>query len=466
MKRSQLALSLLLCVPASGQESGEAHEHPAPPSRDASALVGAVRVRASLSNGFYTTAAPDRLVLKVDLTAVSPASKRPPLNLALVMDRSGSMADKGKFEYAIDAARLVVGNLSDRDVVSLIAFNEQAVVISPAGRAVNKRFLTHRLHELGPTGFTNLSAGLLEAFAQIDASAAEGQTKRVIVLTDGLANRGIIDSDKLRRLVAAAHKRKIGISTLGVGTEFDGTLLKAMAEAGGGRYTYVKAPDQIPGAVSRELAGLLAVVAQNVKLEVRADSNTRVARIQGQPVKGAPPSVPFGIGDIRTGERGIFLVDLAPQLFAKGQTAGASVVLTLDRPDTGRRERKTLHVVASFTRETAQVQKSEDQGIHLYAKILSVVEKAEDAVLGLDIDGFREATTLFSRYHEQVRRHALRTRDQMLLNQAFMLKHFMAELDAARRSGLLHGHGEAAAALKKTIEYRRYLRQHHRPRIE
>ena len=164
----------------------------------------------------------------------SPKDRRP-LNLALVFDRSGSMAEDKKFPFAMQAARLVVENLADRDVISLIVFNDRAAVLAPAGRAVNKDFLHYRLGQFDPQGYTILSAGLLEAFAQIDSESTAEQLNRVIVLTDGLANRGVTDPEKLRNLVATARARGIGVSTLGYGTEFDEKLLTDLATAGGGR---------------------------------------------------------------------------------------------------------------------------------------------------------------------------------------------------------------------------------------
>ena len=82
------------------------------------------------------------MVLKVDLHGLAQgAPSRQPLNLAQVIDRSGSMNEDQKFTHAMQAARLVVENLSNRDIVSLIVFNDRALVLSPAGRAVNKDFL-------------------------------------------------------------------------------------------------------------------------------------------------------------------------------------------------------------------------------------------------------------------------------------------------------------------------------------
>ncbi len=128
-----------------------------------------VDIRASLSHTAYTSSLPGTLFLKIDLEARSDVAMehRRPLNLALVIDRSASMADGHKFDYALEAAWLVVDNLTERDVVSIVAFNESAIVLSPAGHAVNRSFLGHRLGEIVPDGATNLCEVLLVAFSQV-----------------------------------------------------------------------------------------------------------------------------------------------------------------------------------------------------------------------------------------------------------------------------------------------------------
>ena len=194
-----LAGWLLLIVSAQSQAHAQTN------ARD----DGPVVMRSALSHAVYTASFPKALSLKIDLAAGvdQMSQQRPPLNLALVIDRSSSMSAEGKIDYAMQAARLVVENLSERDIVSVIAFNQEATVLSPAGLVVNRTFLNHRLDEVVPDGRTNLSAGLLEAFAQIDSMASEGQIKRAILLTDGKANQGVTDADGLRRLVDLARRR-------------------------------------------------------------------------------------------------------------------------------------------------------------------------------------------------------------------------------------------------------------------
>ncbi len=428
-------------------------------------VAGDVTMRAAMSHSLYNQSVPDHLVLKVDLRAeAKQPHKRQPLNLALVFDRSGSMADENKFMHSMQAANMVFENLSDHDIVSLIAFNDVAVVLSPAGRAVNKDFLRNRLRQFGPTGKTNLSAALLEAFAQIDSKSADGQMKRVIVLTDGMANIGVTDPEKLRMLVAAAHKRGIGVSTLGCGTEFSEKVLTNLAKAGGGRYTYVRSGELIPDAVAAELDGLLDVVAQNAKLEISVASGAQITQVYGRPIANPTPVYTFELGDIRDEERGSFLVELKPNSFEDGSKVRVDVKITLDSPRTGTRDHYTVSSEATFTKSDEQARKSGNENVLVYVNVLNAMGKAEEAIQGLDVERFKEARGLFDRYYEAAHKYAIDTRDQQLLNQTFLLRQFMAELSAASERSLIHSHDQARRQIKKESDYQRYLLEHHRPK--
>ena len=105
----------------------------------------------------------------------------------------------------------------------------------------------------------------------------------------------------------------------------------------------------------------------------------------------------------------------------------------------------------------------EDESVTLLAAVLDAVERADSAALGLDIERYRQAQTAFEPLYRRAHDLALRSRDQDLLNQTFVLKHFMGELAAAEQEGLLHGHREAQEKLKKESQYLRYLLAHHRP---
>lgn len=418
---------------------------------------------AALSHAAYSRSFPSALTLKIDLAAVTqPRSRqRPPLNLALVIDRSGSMAHENKFDYAMQAARLVVENLSARDVVSVIVFNQETTVLSPARPAVNPEFLNHRLDEITPQGGTNLSAGLLEAFAQINQRATAAQVKRVIVLTDGHANQGVTDPRGLRKLVTSARRRGIGVSTMGCGEDFDETVLIAIADAGRGRYTDIRESEDIPEAMAAELNGLLSVVAQNVRIEVAAPEALRIRAVHGRLLQKPTDTFVFDLGDVREGERTVLLVTLAPHDLLIGEVAGLECTLSFDRTDLGVRQTQVARVEAAALDDTDAelIRRSANRGIVLYADITLALELAEDAVLNLNGESARVAVELFRQHYERARSYALQNRDQSLLNRSFMLKHFMTELAAADEAGLLDA--DEGRSLAREVAYRRYLRRHH-----
>ena len=117
---------------------------------------------------------------------------------------------------------------------------------------------------------------------------------------------------------------------------------------------------------------------------------------------------------------------------------------------------------AAFSEDAKSVRNSQNKSVVMYAGLLDAMEKAEEALQGLDVERFRQVRRLFDRLYEDARRQAIDTRDQQVLNQAFLLKHFMAELATASEHGLMHGHGEARRRIKKNVDYRRYLLEHHR----
>lgn len=459
-----LLLALTAVGTATGQSASaesEKHEHADTPSASAPVEAGALTLRAALSDSSYNQSAPTQLLFKVDYasTAAPPAS-RPPLNIALVLDRSGSMAEDKKFAYTMSAAREVIANLSDQDIISIVAYNEQVLVLSPAGRAINKAFLFHRLEEIQPEGYTDVSAGLLEGIAQVNSQAAEGQVKQVILLTDGKANRGVTNMEGLRKIAEKARAKGIGLSTLGCGTDYNEKLLTDMADAGGGRYTYVRSPEQIPDAFQQELHGLLAVVAQNTRLEISIEQGS-ITKVFGQVWERPANSYQINIGNVRAGERGVVLLALKPADYKAGATVRATVKLAFDDPQASERVARTASAQSAFDPAGAQKAGANEEVV-VYGGLLTSLETASEGAEGYDRQSYREALSGFAQWYGRARQLALNTRNQDLLNHTFLLKHLLEEMEAAEKQGKMHPHSEAREKLKKESDYQRYLLLHHR----
>ncbi len=158
------------------------------------------------------------------------------------------------------------------------------------------------------------------------------------------------------------------------------------------------------------------------------------------------------------------MLEVAPGDFDASGSVDVQTVLTMDNPNTAVRVRRTVHSKAAYSKDATRVRSGGNESVLVYAGLLDAMEKAEEAIQGLDIERFQQARNMFDGRYEDARRHAVESRDQQLLNQAFLLRHFMAELSAVGESDLLHDHRAARDQLKKDADYRRYLLQHHRRR--
>jgi len=232
------------------------------------------------------------------------ASSRAPLNLALILDRSGSMQGD-KLRYVQQAAGHVLDLLDERDRVAVVAYDDQVMLIAKSepiteqGRAELKR----KINELRPGGWTDLSGGWLRGCQEVAAHQAFDGINRALLLTDGLANRGITDIEELTHHARELRKRGIATSTFGVGLDFNEHLLEALAEQGGGHFYYIERPDQIPDVFRRELGELLTVVAREVFLQIAIPGGVALELLGDLPHERQPDRLRFFLGDLCAGER-------------------------------------------------------------------------------------------------------------------------------------------------------------------
>lgn len=193
---------------------------------------------------------------------------RPPLDLALVIDRSGSMS--GRIEYAQQAAVGIIQRLGEQDHVALIQYDDSAqiVVASTSMDPKGKATMTSAIQGITLGGGTNLHGGLVLGRDEVQRVATQGQVSRVILLSDGQANIGVVDPQQIAGVARDAANRGTRITTVGVGLDYNEDLMEAIAESGRGNYHYVKEAKDLDRVIAGELAGIQATVATNVELRL------------------------------------------------------------------------------------------------------------------------------------------------------------------------------------------------------
>lgn len=205
------------------------------------------------------------------------AEPRAPLNVALVIDRSGSMAG-AKIVQARQAASYALGLLDAVDRAAVVAYDDIITVLASSKPITPRSVADARaaITTLRERGVTNLSEGWLTGCREVAEHLAPGQIARCLLLTDGLANRGITDLFELEQHARQLRLRGVITSTFGIGEGFNEVLLSRMASAGGGNFRLIRDAEEIPRLVREELVESLEVVAPNTELLVRAPAGVKV----------------------------------------------------------------------------------------------------------------------------------------------------------------------------------------------
>jgi Ca-activated chloride channel family protein len=224
---------------------------------------------------------------------------RLPVNLAFVLDRSGSMSGE-KIDLAKRTVAAALEHLDERDRFSIVVYDDvvDVVVESTPGSAEARRNAIARLSTIDARGSTNLSEGWFRGAEQVAGHLIAEGVNRCLVLTDGLANRGLTDPAVLAGHASELRVRGVSTTTFGVGADFDEALLQGIADAGGGHFYFVRDAATIRDHITSEVGETLEIVARDVELEVVSAEEVDVEAISPQPTRRRGTRTVVSLGDL------------------------------------------------------------------------------------------------------------------------------------------------------------------------
>lgn len=235
--------------------------------------------------------------LRIEVPRKPQAAPRPPLDIALVLDRSGSMGGE-KIALAREAAKRVVALLRDTDRCAFVAYDDEVITPVRSGFVTDahRQLLYSTLDELEARASTDLFGGWTAGAEEVSTDA-EGRIRRVLLLSDGLANQGLLDHAQILAHVRELAQRGVGTSTFGVGRDFDELLMAGMAESGSGHFYFIEQARQISDFLISELGEILATVARSASVRITAPQSIRIDCINGLPTSHEA----FDLGDLADG---------------------------------------------------------------------------------------------------------------------------------------------------------------------
>lgn len=316
------------------------------------------------------------------LPGMSTSGPRAPLNLCLVIDRSGSM-EGAPLQYAKEACSFVVDMLGAQDVLSIIAFDETVDVLMNPQNVTDKARIKQGIQQLKPGYTTDLYSGVQKAAGLILERKAAGRTTRMVVLTDGEPTAGIVGFPELTELAGQLKQQGITCTFLGFGPEYNEELLAGMAKRATGNYYYIPQPQLIPEIFGRELNKLLSTAATNLRLTVKTARWVSLKAATGHVITPGAPEVTLDLSDLERGStlRQGFEVEFPNH--PMGHYRVMSGKLHYDDTATGASHTVDVDFVMEFTAEAARYSVPMDPRVEGAMELSAASRVVERTILGL-----------------------------------------------------------------------------------
>lgn len=317
-----------------------------------------------------------------------------PVNLALVIDRSGSM--KGpRMQNAQSAAIAAIDRLNDGDVASIITFDDRTSVLVPPTtiNASTRSQIASSIRGIQLGGDTCLSCGVEDAMRELERTT--GKVDRIVVLSDGDANKGVRDVPGFQSMARRAVERGVNVTTIGVSLQYNQKILAALAQTSNGNHYFVENESGLPAIFQAEADSLKNTVASEATATIELAPGVQLAQVFDRTFTKSGNQISVPMGTFARGETKTVLLKL--RVDGDGEDLTEMAKVRLDYQDLSEDERVTdegkLAVV--FTDDDddvsaldplvlGRVQRSETASALRDANDLFALGKAEEARRRLD----------------------------------------------------------------------------------
>lgn len=391
------------------------------------------------------------VIVQVELEGRRPEhAPRAPMNLALVLDRSGSMAG-AKIEKAKQAACVALDQLDANDFVSLVIYDNHAEVLIPPQQIESSHergVLKRKIERIQPGGGTAIYAGVKLGAEQLRKHRDRERLSRIILLSDGLANVGPSRTSELAGLGRELRGEDLSVTTIGLGDDYNEDLMTALAEASHANYYYVQDAEKLPGIFSEELGAARTILARGVTIRITVPDGVRLREIVGHPeIKCQSQSAEITLPEYFGSDKRRFLARCTVEAPRAEPLELASVALKYEDSASGKLASQSQSASVKFTDEA---RKSDDSLRGEVAREVSVYKNREAKELAVKLADEGKAKEAATVLRSQAAANAAAPAPAQIPNMALenrKLEASASEVDA---------NGSFTKAARKQVQYENY----------
>ena len=364
-------------------------------------------------------------VLIEAVPGASMAQVQMPLNLSLVLDKSGSMQGQ-KIKNLREAAKLVVDRLGPQDTISIVAFSDRKYLIADSQPVTDKEMLKKRIERIRDGGGTAISGGMAQGLKELEKALAPDSVSRMLLLTDG---QTFGDEKQCKKLGQAAGDKGIVVQALGLGDDWNEDLLDEIAGASGGMADLIESPDEIMDVFDRTVKSMQDTVVQNAQMVLRLANGVTPRQVwQVLPIisnLGYRPlsdrDVQVTLGELEKSQPRSLLVELLIGPRPAGRYRIAQAEVSYDVPGLNLAgEKVKADILLDITADAAQSRQYDAEVMNIVEKVTAFklqTRALEDAKMG-DVAGASQklraaATRLLEIGEQELAESALEEADNL-----------------------------------------------------
>lgn len=398
-----LVVLLLLGAAAYYNQQGQAVAHPVPvpepgvsltnpvPSVPEAPLAlprmdgvdhGTLTLKSAVSHGYLVPSNNGELYAAVDIRATqAQSSTRSPLNVSLVIDRSGSMGVDA-MRQAREAAKDFIDRLDGRDRVSVVSFSRDVRVDYPSDFVTpeNRARMHRAIDGITASGATNIDGGYEAGFRQVQRWRNRENVNRVVLFTDGVPNVGKTSAPELTAMARGYLAQGVSLTTIGFGVHYDERLMASMADEGGGNYYFINNGAAMARVFSAELESLTRTVARATTLVVELGPEVDVEEVYGFPYQRTGQRLHLSLGEFYAGQSKNILLKLRSRAQRLGEVDVLKTSLAYDDLIHDSRASQHVAVHAVVTNDAGRVEEQINRDVIARVQQVQVAKSLEDAM--------------------------------------------------------------------------------------